>query len=373
MKTSRIQVSGPSDGVLTQAARHLEAGKLVAFPTETVYGIACRASVDAIRRLDQIKGRTPDKRYTLHIGDVSQLKGFLGLTSLRASKLAQKALPGPLTMVFELTEPATRYVRDWLGDEAFGILCRDNTLGIRCPDHPVAKALLSRTDCAVVAPSANKTGRMPASDADQVLEALKGDLHWVLDGGPCPLKQSSTVVKIGRNGALKILREGFYSQQAIEDMAQIQFLFVCTGNTCRSPMAEGIFRKMLAQHLSCKEVDDLSVLGYKIVSAGTMGMLGAPASEGAIAACFDRGVDISGHQSKPLSAGLIEESDFIFTMTRFHRDMVLALSPGASLCCVTLDVDGDIADPVGQPVTVYRACAVQIETAIKKRLGELTL
>ncbi|MCF7972621.1 MAG: threonylcarbamoyl-AMP synthase [Phycisphaerae bacterium] len=373
MKTERIQVSDPQDQVLTQAAKHIEAGELVAFPTETVYGIACRASADAINRLDQIKGRTPDKHYTLHVGEVSQLQGFLELTSLRVAKLAQKAWPGPLTMVFDLTEPARQYVRHWLGEAAFEILCRDHTLGIRCPDHPVAKSLLSQAACAVVAPSANKTGQAPASDADQVMTTLNGDIHWILDAGPCPLKQSSAVVKIGGSGPVEILREGYFSRQAIDDMAQIQFLFVCTGNTCRSPMAEGIFRNMLAQHLSCNEVDDLSVLGYKIVSAGTMGMHGLPASEGAVAACLDRGIDITGHESRGLSARLIEESDFIFTMTHFHRDTVLALFPEASQRCVLLDVKGDIADPVGQPVTVYRACAVQIEDAIKTKLSELTL
>src|SRR5210317_491769 len=100
MKTEHIHVSDPLDRVLVQAAKRIDAGDLVAFPTETVYGIACKASTEAINRLNQIKGRTPDKHYTLHIGDVSQLKGFLDFTSLRATKLAMRALPGPLTLVF---------------------------------------------------------------------------------------------------------------------------------------------------------------------------------------------------------------------------------------------------------------------------------
>jgi len=373
MKTELIHVKDPSDRALSQAAKRLEAGELVAFPTETVYGIACKASSEAINRLNQIKGRTPEKHYTLHVADVSQLTEFLELTTLKASKLARKAWPGPLTLVFDLTERAQDFVRAWVGEEAFSILCRDNTLGIRCPDHPVAQSFLRQAACAVVAPSANKTGHAPALDAFQVLETLQGEINLVLDAGPCPIRQSSTVVAIGKSGKLKILREGLLSQQAIGDMAHIQFLFVCTGNTCRSPMAEGIARQMMVQHLSCKEIDDLSVLGYKFVSAGTMGMSGMLASEGAVAACSDRGIDMTGHQSRALSASLIEESDFIFTMTRFHRDTVLALFPEAELRCVLLDVEGDIGDPVGQPVTVYKACAVQIENAIKKRLSELAL
>ena len=100
-------------------------------------------------------------------------------------------------------------------------------------------------------------------------------------------------------------------------------------------------------------------------------MSGMPASECAIEACMDRGIDISGHWSQSLSASLIEKSDFIFTMTRFHRDTLLAGFPEATDRCTVLDMDVDIGDPVGQPVGVYRACAAQIENAIKNRLSEL--
>jgi L-threonylcarbamoyladenylate synthase len=374
MKPERLLINDDAnDDLFSLAAKRIEAGELVAFPTETVYGIACKASAEAIKKLDQIKGRTSDKHYTLHIGEISQLRGFLDLMPLRASKLAQEAFPGPLTLVFDLAKPAQDYVKGWLGEEVYGILCNDNTLGIRCPDHPVAQSLLSRTTCAVVAPSANKTGEAPAIDADQVCKALQNDISLVLDAGACVLKQSSTVVKISQTGEFSILREGFVSQQAIKDMARIQILFVCTGNTCRSPMAEGIARQLLAKHLSCKGIDDPSDLGYKILSAGTMGMDGMPASDAAVVACSDRNIDIISHQSQSLTASLIEESDIIFTMTRFHRDTVLALFPDASQRCTVLDVEGDIVDPVGQPVAVYRACAAQIENAINRRLSELAI
>lgn len=372
-KTERIQVSDPMDEVLGRAAKRVEAGELVAFPTETVYGIACKASEQTLQQLDRVKGRTPDKFYTLHIGDVAQLENLLERTSVRVAKLVREALPGPLTLVIEMTPPVQNYVKTWLGQEAYGILCRENTLGIRCPDHPVAQALLRQAACPVVAPSANKTGQAPASDADQVLAQMDGSLSMVLDAGPCPLKQSSTVVKIGQTGRLDLLREGLITQETIEVMGRIQFLFVCTGNTCRSSMAEGIAEQLLTQHLSCKEIDGLGDLGYKVVSAGTMGVPGLPASEGAIAACQDRGIDLSGHRSRALSAPLIEESDFIFTMTRFHRDAVLDWFPEAADRCQLLDVDTDIGDPVGQSLAVYRVCADQIESAIKNRLSELAI
>ncbi|MEA3225033.1 MAG: hypothetical protein U9Q07_03720, partial [Planctomycetota bacterium] len=156
------------------------------------------------------------------------------------------------------------------------------------------------------------------------------------------------------------------------DLSQVKFLFVCTGNTCRSPMAEGIFRKYLAEKLRCN-VDDLNAIGYKVNSAGIMGSAGFPATVEAIKACAVEGIDIRAHRNKGLSRELIDESDFIFALERHHLERVVALEPNATDKCLLLDEPKGIPDPIGHPQEYYDSCAQTIVAAVRKRLDELVI
>ncbi len=359
---------------IKKAAQLVDAGGLAAFPTETVYGIACRVETASLGKLDDLKGRGPDgsatgKHYTLHIGQKADVEKYVPAVGLRAQKLIKNGWPGPLTIVFELAEHDIEKQQKIFEKEVFVRLYRGNSIGIRCPDNPIAAMLLQKTKYPVVAPSANKTGQPAATDANQVLAQFLGQIDLLLDGGPCKYKKSSTVVKIGKKG-LEILRAGVYSQAELEAMSEVKFLLVCTGNTCRSPMAEGMFRKYWAEKLQC-EVDHLDKKGYKVSSAGVMNMAGSPASAEAIAACAAKGIDIKAHKSQILTRELVEESDFIFAMARMHCERVTALSPEAASKCVLLAGNREIPDPIGQPQQVFNDCAELIEEAVRERISEL--
>jgi protein-tyrosine phosphatase len=349
----------------------VDAGKLVAFPTETVYGIACRVDARSLAKLGELKGRGPEKAYTLHIGQKSDVEKYVPTIGIKARKLIKRAWPGPLTVVFMLDAQDVEKQRKSLEGEVFENLYKDSSIGIRCPDNPTASMLLCQTYNAVVAPSANVTGQPPAVDAEEVLAQFSGRIELLLDAGPCKYGRSSTVVKIGKKG-LEVLRPGVYSQAELETMSEVNFLFVCTGNTCRSPMAEGMFRKYLAEKLEC-EVDQVERIGYKILSAGVVDTGGSPASAEAIAACAAKGIDIRAHKSRGLSEPLVKESDFIFAMCRMHHEQIVALDPKAASKCVLLAENEEVADPIGQSQEVYGSCAELIEKAVKKRIGELVI
>jgi L-threonylcarbamoyladenylate synthase len=185
-----VQVSAhaPDPAAIREAARILRAGGLVAFPTETVYGLGADATnPQAIERLNRVKGRPPDKPYSLHLSSPDQMRPCVSSVPPLAKRLIARFWPGPLTIVL----PA----RD------------GTTVGFRLPDHPIARAFLAACGVPVAAPSANRSGAPPPTTAQDVVAALAGDVDCLLDGGPAPLGRESTVVEIVE-GRVEIRRDG---------------------------------------------------------------------------------------------------------------------------------------------------------------------
>ncbi|MHC5073960.1 MAG: L-threonylcarbamoyladenylate synthase [Planctomycetota bacterium] len=370
-KIVKVNTDKPEKKKIYQAARIIEEGGLVAFPTETVYGIACRVREDSLGRLDNLKGRDSNKYYSLHIGRKEETDQYVPSFGLRARKLIEKAWPGPLTIVFELDEEGLKKKRDELDRALFNNLYKDDSIGIRCPDNKIASMLLSLVKQPVIAPSANRANQSPAVDAIQIAKEFSGEIEMILDGAPCKYKQSSTVVRVKR-GNLEILRKGFYSEVQINELTRIQILFVCTGNTCRSPMAEGIFKMKLAEKIGCG-VDELEKMGYKVVSAGILNLNGVPASPESVVACASKGIDISSHQSRPLTLELILKSDIIYGLSREHCVRIVSISPDAAGKCILLAEGRNIPDPIGQSQQVYNDYADLVEEAVKQRLSEMKI
>jgi L-threonylcarbamoyladenylate synthase len=356
---------------IKEAATVVNAGGLVAFPTETVYGIACRVKTNSLNRLDGLKGQRTEKYYTLHISQKNEVIKYVPTIGIKAQKLIRNAWPGPLTVVFKLDKQDMYKQEKNFKREVFEGLYKDSSIGIRCPDNAIASTLLRLIHYPVVAPSANITGQSPAIEPEHVLAQLSDQIEVLLDAGPCKYKKSSTVVKVGKK-ELEVLRSGVFSQTELQALSTVQFLFVCTGNTCRSPMAEGVFRKYLAEKLEC-EVDYLEKIGYRVSSAGVINMAGATASAEAIEACESKGVNIRGHKSKVLSPELIKESDFIFAMEQVHCDWVNKLCSESESKCRLLAEDQEIVDPIGQTQGFFNNCAVSIEKAVKQRIDEFVI
>ncbi|MCK5175546.1 MAG: threonylcarbamoyl-AMP synthase [Planctomycetes bacterium] len=220
MVTEVIDVKNRGDGAdeqILRASAVVDGGGLVGFATETVYGIACAAEPEAIARLDSVKGRSPEKRYSLHISGPAEIDRYVPRISAPALRLLRRAWPGPLTAVFELDEGALQGQRAVVGDGAFDILYRGGTIGVRCPDCWSAGRLLGAAKSPIVAPSANLSGEAPATTAGEVLAAFDGKIEIILDTGPTKYKKSSTVVKITDAGTT-ILREGVFSRDDINEM-----------------------------------------------------------------------------------------------------------------------------------------------------------
>lgn len=199
MKTIVLPVDAeqPQAAVIARAARVLQQGGLVAFPTETVYGLAAAAlDAAAVRRLYRAKQRPARNPLIVHIADTAQLPGLVAELPPPALQLARRYWPGPLTLVLK-RHPA---LPDLIAP------ARD-TLALRLPAHPVARALIAATGAPVVAPSANRFTRPSATSAQHVLADLDGRIDLVLDGGPTPIGLESTVLDLSVTPPL-LLRPG---------------------------------------------------------------------------------------------------------------------------------------------------------------------
>lgn len=374
MATEMLSVDGAAgyEDAIRKAASVLEGGGLVVFPTETVYGVAANAALpEAVERLRDVKDRPAPKPFTVHIGRPEDLDRYVPSPSPQGRRLAAKGWPGPLTLIFSVREPDDApAMRDLPDGQRQAIYC-DGTIGLRCPDAKPTNDLLTQVSGPVVASSANPIGCPPAVSGQDAHGCLDGQVDLILDAGRSKHARPSTIVRVNEHGCT-IVRVGVLDERLIERMLTISFLFVCSGNTCRSPMAEGLCRKVLAERLGCS-TDELADRGYMVSSAGTHGLGGHPATPEAVQACKDLGADISAHRARALVPELIHVADYVFTMTESHAETVGTLMPSARSKTVRLDPDANVEDPIGGGVELYRNLAKRIEDLIRRHLEGIEL
>ncbi len=193
---------------IEEAARKLKAGELIAFPTETVYGLGANALMgSSVAAIYQAKGRPSDNPLIVHIGDKEQVHGLVKEIPAVAEKLMDQFWPGPLTLIFEKKEGVFPDV----------VTAGLSSVAIRMPDHPVALDLLKKAGCPTAAPSANLSGKPSPTTAEHVREDLDEKIAGIVDGGPTGVGLESTVLDV--TGEIpQILRPGGITREQLEEV-----------------------------------------------------------------------------------------------------------------------------------------------------------
>lgn len=339
------------DALRDEVVATLQRGELCVLPTETVYGVAALPScAPAAARVQQWRGRDPSLPLTRHLADPAGVDA-LGLRLHEgATRLAARYWPGPLTLVLP---------REDGGDP----------VGARVPAHDFTRAVIRACSEPLLLTPVAPAGEAQLTEPGAVADACRDDAALMVDDGPSPIGAASTIVHAA-GGELQVLREGILSRTEVLETAADLVLFVCTGNTCRSPLAERFARQMTATAMGVDE-DRVLARGLRFASAGIATMAGMRASDGSLEAGSEVGLDLADHASQPLSPDLWSRAAKIYCLSEGHRRALLAEAPLPEDCVLLLRPDGgDIADPFGGDLDVYREARDEIATAVRARMGD---
>jgi tRNA threonylcarbamoyl adenosine modification protein (Sua5/YciO/YrdC/YwlC family) len=335
---------------ITQILETLQAGGIIAIPTDTIYGLAVDATSEgAVKRLSSTKKRA-DKLFTLFMPK-NEVEKFAVITK---RKIIDFFMPGPLTVI----------LKKRLGVSLPSITDR---IGIRIPQHNFVLHLLSAYQKPLAVTSANISGEPSLTSPYEIVEHFT-EVSIVIDGGML-YSMPSTVLDLTvtpplvmRKGAIPILAiEKVYGRKlALKGSLKFNVLFVCSGNTCRSPMAEGIFKTMVSRKYC------------EVQSAGTIAMGGLQAAHYAKQVVKEYGGSIDRHRTSYLDRELVDWADLILVMEFKHYETILEISPDSVVKTFLLreykrkTKYTEVPDPVGRDLAAYQQAATKMYPTLKR-------
>jgi protein-tyrosine phosphatase len=349
--------------VLCQAVETLRRGAIVAFPTEATYTVAASAlHAKSMDRLGEVAGRP----LTVAVQSHAQALDWAPAMGEVGRRLARRCWPGPVTLAFGEAEDG---LASRLPEAARRRLAPNGVVRLRSPAHDAIQSALRMLSEPMAFVGAHREGAPVAVHAAQISEALGDAVDLILDDGPSPYGQAATVVRV--NGKTwEIVRPGVVSDSQLRRQSAFLVIFFCTGNTCRSPLAEALCKKLLAERLGCA-FTELPERGFLVISAGLAAMMGGAAAPEAVEIARELGADLDGHLSRTLTRELANQADCLVGMTESHRLSVARQFPHLLDRCRLLRADGaDVADPIGCTREVYRQCAVEIAEQLPPLVAE---
>ncbi|MEO0231381.1 MAG: L-threonylcarbamoyladenylate synthase [candidate division WOR-3 bacterium] len=337
----------------------IKKGGVIVFPTDTVMGIGTYfLNIQGQKKIYHLKKRKLEKPLVIFIRDRNELKKFVAHKKLGIlrEKIIQNFWPGPLTCIFKSKIKG-----------GFLWIAKNGTVGVRIPNHPLILEILEKTG-PLATTSANISENPPVKSYKKIDPFIKREIGYLIPENSYGFPPS-TVIDLSEY-PFKILRKGPVSIAAIEELIlrkvkidksiSLNILFVCSGNTCRSPMAAGLLRKYLPYYLR-KNV--------KIKSRGVNAVPLTPISENAKRVLEEIGIDLSFHKAKNIDVDTLEWADFIYVMERRHFMEISKYGFSEKIRLISNEME--IPDPFGGGIDEYRKVLKLLEKPVKKIIKEI--
>jgi protein-tyrosine phosphatase len=341
----------------------LDRGELVVLPTESGYVVAGNADHGQV--IDRLKNgpiQTPESLVRL-VPSLQTVKEFSGELSRAAERIVSRLWPGSLGLQTPVRAQAQLPNEPWENATIRGFM------QFRQPLHSALDALWAtgRFRSLIASEEIRVTGNQEFANA--LAEKWGDGVAVAIDAGAI-VEKAITWLRIDES-SWKIEREGSVPEAEVIKALAKWIVFVCTGNTCRSPMAEALFKTKLAEKLGC-EIQELTNRGYRVFSAGVSAYPGDGPSPDAVDVLQEMGADLSAHRSQPLAIEAVAFGDQLIAMTRSHLLAVLSRYPaiGGSMRLLC-GGEGDLDDPIGREREVYQACAKTILRHVDRLMQEI--
>ncbi|MCK5052387.1 MAG: Sua5/YciO/YrdC/YwlC family protein [Candidatus Cloacimonetes bacterium] len=336
--------------IYNELSKHkIEKSAIFLHYTGSMFGIGCSAfNKEAIAKINFLKNRKDKSGYIALIPDIDWLKRFDVQITPEIHRILQQYLPGELSVILEVPDPRFQYIS------------QNGKVAFRIPTNKLLREFIKNLDQPIISTSVNISGGNPIQNLDEILARFKSwfDLAILPDDAKVDNNKPSTIIEFSGD-IINLIRDGSIPFSEIELSYQLpQILFVCTGNTCRSPIAGYLAKRIITK-------EDLK---FRVASAGFVAE-GMPISENSDRVLALNGIDASGHKSTLLNEENLRKSWLVLTMTLKHKNKILQLYPASASKVYTLSeyagFNNDVADPIGKDIEYYKNTFEEINEKVK--------